>query len=303
MPILKAKTKDGHWFKLVVGGTGPRGPKGEKGDKGADGTPGGPPGPAGKDGTSADIIGAVATVEPGYSAKPSVSVDVGGTPLERTFSFLFKGIQGKNGTDGKDGEPGAAGPVGPVGPVGPAGPTGDTGPTGKTGPQGPRGPAGPSYTLPKASTSALGGVKVTTWAPNYSVPAAVRADGTLVVPAYPDAEALTELWLNPHPESIQEAQEIDILFHGFKRYLFMLSDFNRNVTGCIVALGKNMASTQSTLFRIAAPSGTPAVYTREFHFDIYQNRLTLYNGYKHTFDNKHVVDNWNCNVVGVYGIN
>lgn len=44
--------------------------------------------------------------------------------------------------------------VGPQGPQGPAGPKGDTGE------RGPQGPAGASYTLPAATTAALGGVKM-----------------------------------------------------------------------------------------------------------------------------------------------
>ena len=43
--------------------------------------------------------------------------------------------------------------------VGPQGPRGETGPQGPRGETGPQGPAGPSYTLPAATTAALGGVK------------------------------------------------------------------------------------------------------------------------------------------------
>ena len=59
--------------------------------------------------------------------------------------------------------------VGPQGPQGPAGPKGDAGeqgrqgpagPRGNTGERGPQGPAGASYTLPAATTAALGGVKM-----------------------------------------------------------------------------------------------------------------------------------------------
>ena len=49
------------------------------------------------------------------------------------------------------GEKGDTGATGAQGPQGPAGPKGDTGE---------QGPAGPSYTLPAATTSALGGVKM-----------------------------------------------------------------------------------------------------------------------------------------------
>ena len=70
---------------------------------------------------------------------------------------------------------GAQGPIGPTGPAGPQGAEGATGPRGATGPQGIQGergiqgaqgltgatgPAGPSYTLPTASSSTLGGVRI-----------------------------------------------------------------------------------------------------------------------------------------------
>lgn len=69
---------------------------------------------------------------------------------------------------GAIGPPGPQGPTGPIGPQGPkgdtglTGATGATGATGNTGPQGPAGPPGPAstYTLPTASTSVLGGVRV-----------------------------------------------------------------------------------------------------------------------------------------------
>jgi len=59
--------------------------------------------------------------------------------------------------------PGATGPQGPQGVQGVKGDTGAAGATGAkgdTGSQGPTGPAGPSYTLPTASSSTLGGVKI-----------------------------------------------------------------------------------------------------------------------------------------------
>ena len=46
-----------------------------------------------------------------------------------------------------------------VGPQGPKGEKGDTGARGPAGEQGPQGPAGATYTLPAATTAALGGVK------------------------------------------------------------------------------------------------------------------------------------------------
>ena len=62
----------------------------------------------------------------------------------------------------KNEQVGPQGPRGETGPQGPKGDTGDTGPQGEkgdTGAQGPQGPAGPSYTLPAATTAALGGVR------------------------------------------------------------------------------------------------------------------------------------------------
>lgn len=58
------------------------------------------------------------------------------------------------------------GPQGPQGPAGQKGDTGERGPQGPAGPKGdqgergPQGPAGASYTLPAATTAALGGVKM-----------------------------------------------------------------------------------------------------------------------------------------------
>ena len=81
------------------------------------------------------------------------------------------GADGPAGTQGVAGKDGAVGPAGPkgeqgvMGADGPAGPKGDTGPAGPKGDTGPQGPAGAdgtgaSYTLPAATTTVLGGVKV-----------------------------------------------------------------------------------------------------------------------------------------------
>ena len=71
--------------------------------------------------------------------------------LEQGVQNEQVGPQGPKGDKGDTGATGAQGPQGPQGEQGPAGPKGDTGE---------QGPAGPSYTLPAATTSALGGVKM-----------------------------------------------------------------------------------------------------------------------------------------------
>jgi hypothetical protein len=86
------------------------------------------------------------------------------------------GADGVAGAQGVAGQDGAVGPAGPKGDTGAAGPKGDTGPAGPagadgaTGPAGPAGPEGPpgadgtgtTYTLPVATSTVLGGVKVGT---------------------------------------------------------------------------------------------------------------------------------------------
>jgi len=68
------------------------------------------------------------------------------------------GPQGPQGPRGNDGTPG--GPQGPTGPSGPSGPEGLTGQIGPQGYVGPTGPSGPTYTLPIASPTVLGGIKI-----------------------------------------------------------------------------------------------------------------------------------------------
>ena len=69
------------------------------------------------------------------------------------------GTQGPTGPAGSDGEEGPTGPTGANGSDGATGPTGPTGPEGAVGPTGPAGSGG-SYTLPIASDSTLGGIKI-----------------------------------------------------------------------------------------------------------------------------------------------
>lgn len=92
----------------------------------------GPEGPAGKDGAdgatgpagaSAGFGTPTATVD-ANTGTPSVTVSASGPDTAKVFAFEFKNLKGAKG------DPGA------------------------------QGPAGPSYTLPAATTSALGGVKM-----------------------------------------------------------------------------------------------------------------------------------------------
>lgn len=95
----------------------------------------GTPGPAGADG--------------GYYTP---SVDGSGNLTWTASKTGMPAVEGANirGPQGAAGAQGEQGPQGETGPQGPQGPQGETGP---------QGPAGPSYTLPAATTGALGGVK------------------------------------------------------------------------------------------------------------------------------------------------
>jgi hypothetical protein len=109
----------------------------------------------------------------------SPAVTIAGTAPNQTLNFTL--AKGDKGDTGATGATGAQGPAGATGAQGAQGPQGDTGATGATGPQGPagatgatgpqgskgdtgatgaQGPAGETYTLPTASSSVLGGVKV-----------------------------------------------------------------------------------------------------------------------------------------------
>ena len=106
---------------------GPQGPKGETGPTGATGAAG----------AAAGFGTPTATVD-ATSGTPAVTVQASGPDTAKVFAFSFTGLKGEKGDTGAQG---------------PAGEKGDTGA------QGPQGPAGATYTLPAATTAALGGVK------------------------------------------------------------------------------------------------------------------------------------------------
>ena len=106
---------------------GPQGPKGETGPTGATGAAG----------AAAGFGTPTATVD-ATSGTPAVTVQASGPDTAKVFAFSFTGLKGEKGDTGAQG---------------PAGEKGDTGA------RGPQGPAGATYTLPAATTAALGGVK------------------------------------------------------------------------------------------------------------------------------------------------
>ena len=103
---------------------GPQGPKGETGPAGADGA----------DGAAAGSGTPTATVD-ATSGTPAVTVQASGPDTAKVFAFSFTGLKGEKGD------------------------TGAQGPKGEKGDTGAQGPAGATYTLPAATTAALGGVK------------------------------------------------------------------------------------------------------------------------------------------------
>lgn len=98
------------------------GPQGPAGATGATGATG-PAGAAAGFGTPTATVDA-------NTGTPSVTVSASGPDTAKVFSFAFKNLKGAKGDKGDTGDPGE------------------------------QGPAGPSYTLPAATTSALGGVKM-----------------------------------------------------------------------------------------------------------------------------------------------
>lgn len=98
------------------------GPQGPAGATGATGATG-PAGAAAGFGTPTATVDA-------NTGTPSVTVSASGPDTAKVFSFAFKNLKGAKGDKGDKGDTGA------------------------------QGPAGPSYTLPAATTGALGGVKM-----------------------------------------------------------------------------------------------------------------------------------------------
>lgn len=98
------------------------GPQGPAGATGATGATG-PAGAAAGFGTPTATVDA-------NTGTPSVTVSASGPDTAKVFSFAFKNLKGAKGDKGDKGDTGA------------------------------QGPAAPSYTLPAATTSALGGVKM-----------------------------------------------------------------------------------------------------------------------------------------------
>ena len=98
------------------------GPQGPAGATGATGATG-PAGAAAGFGTPTATVDA-------NTGTPSVTVSASGPDTAKVFSFAFKNLKGAKGDKGDKGDTGA------------------------------QGPAGSSYTLPAATTSALGGVKM-----------------------------------------------------------------------------------------------------------------------------------------------
>ena len=137
----------------LKGDPGPQGPQGERGEQGPKGDTGdtGPQGARGETG----------------AAGPQ-------GPKGETGTRGPQGNTGPAGPQGEKGDTGARGPQGVQGEKGDTGPQGPKGDTGDPGPQGPKGEPGTSYTLPAATSTTLGGVKV---GDNLSIDASGRLSG------------------------------------------------------------------------------------------------------------------------------
>ena len=180
----------------IQGLTGERGPKGDAGMRGAQG----PKGDTGAQGPQGSVGPRGATGPQGPKGEQGIQ-GIQGPQGE-------KGPKGDTGNIGPQGPQGLQGPEGPMGLTGPEGPRGATGPQGPQGIQGPKGDAGYTpyigengnwfingqdlgvaasggYTLPIASATSLGGIKI---GENLTI----AEDGTL------NAQASTEDVIIPY---------------------------------------------------------------------------------------------------------
>ena len=134
---LFVKTDSEYSFVTDLSGSqgivGPQGPQGIQG----------PIGVTGPQGESAIISAVNATIDNNVGT-PSVTVDLGGTELNRTFTFNFKNIKGEQGIQGIQG---------PKGETGSQGLKGEKGDTGEKGDQGLKGNDGVNATITNVTAS------------------------------------------------------------------------------------------------------------------------------------------------------
>ena len=122
----------------IPGPAGPKGSTGEKGDPGA--------------GLKIDGVVANQAALPNQSTDNTIYIT-----LDNGHGWVWSGGRWDDLGVVLLGPPGT---VGPEGPRGPQGLRGDRGELGPQGPDGPVGPPGPTYTLPVATATSLGGIKI-----------------------------------------------------------------------------------------------------------------------------------------------
>lgn len=150
---------NGNWYlgstdtgKPSRGATGATGAKGDKGDTGSQG-PTGPTGPAG----AAAGFGTptVDNSAAGNVGTPSVTVTASGANTSKVFNFKFSNLKGATGAQGPKGDKGDKGDTGATGPAGTYTAGANITISGNI-----ISATDTKYTLPTASSSVLGGVKV-----------------------------------------------------------------------------------------------------------------------------------------------